>query len=708
MAYGDSPVAPIPDPLPQNQQTKILTADDKWSYDYARRVVRSDFAYAEAYRTHAHDWRYRNASELYLAWAGQRYWDGTRVPRSSLGIYVVFEQVESMLPKIVAAITDPEAYEFYAQRSDQADHALAWKRLVLGQLSEIGFREHIRRALKSSLVYGNGILETGFEDYYNETVQFSRSHTVGRMLTFPHPLLGNIPIPTDTQENYSRATHKDKKKRPYLRYTSLIDSYVDPNCEGTTLQDPTCGYYIKRVYMRAEQLKALKSNKDFDIPDDATLAQYSKAKTTANQDVTKLSAELFRYNMWNPAMDYSGDPSQKRIEVIEYTTKDRKVWLLNREHPAYNKPNRYGKINFWSFSYADVLDRWHSLAISDVAEGEQRLQQSIINARVDELALSIHRPMVKRRGVTIPAYQLKVRPGVVIETETPDGDIKQLEVQNITQQAFVEVAASESRVQGITGVTDVAATGAPSSGNSANRTATGVNTQSSATQDRMRYYIENAESTVIEPILNEWILLDKKFLDVKEAAHWLKTDPDFKNLDPLDVMNCVVYAECMGSTKIAARMGFLQILPNLAQTWLNPEMLQLLAQQQKKTIDAEEFMRMSMDAINYSPRNPLIVDLSPQQIQAMQQPPPAERLKGQIAMQQDQTNRDIHNKQNITKFLTQFLKEAFKAHGNMAQLDDDHAHFLIEQAMAAHQNQQQNQLTAAGQQQDSESDSEAA
>jgi hypothetical protein len=647
-------------------------------------VVRSDFAYAEYYRTHAHDWRYRNASELYLAWAAQRYWDGTRVPRSSLGIFVVFEQIESMLPKIVSALCDDDMYDFYPQRSDQQDHALAWRRLVTEQLGEVNYREQVRRCAKSSLVYGNGICETGFEDYYSETVEFDRSHRVTRLGAFQHPLLGVVPIPMETEERYARNIHREKKSRPYLRYTSIIDSYVDPNCESTCVQD--AGFFIKRVYMPAGKLKALRGTKGFDIPDDATLDQYSKSKTTANQDVTKLSTELFRYNMWNPAMDYSTDPAQKRIEVVEYTTNDRKVWMLNREHIAYNQRNRYGKINYWSMHYADVLDRWHALAISDVAEGEQRLQQSIINARIDELALSIHRPMVKRRGVTIPAYQLKVRPGVVIETEAPEGDIKQLEVQNITQQAFIEVEASERRTQRITGMSDLAAMGSPTSGgNSANRTAAGVNTQVGATQDRARYYIENAEANFMEPVLNEFVLLDKKFLDMQQAAAWIRLDPDFKKLDPLEVMNAVIKVECRGSVRLAARQTFLQMMPQLSQVWLNPELLQMLAQQQKKTVDVEEFMRSTMDALNYSPRNPMIIALTQEQIQAMGQPAPAEKLKAQVAMQQDQSNRDIHDKQNIVKLLSRVIQDMFKTHGNMAELDDKHLQFMIEQAMNAKQ-----------------------
>src|SRR5215469_4334158 len=100
MALSDSPMA-VPEPLPQAQQRQIKLPQDKWTDEYALSIVKSDWAYAESYRVNAHDWRYRNADELYLGWAAQRFWDGTRIPRSSLGQYVIFQQIMGMLPKIV-------------------------------------------------------------------------------------------------------------------------------------------------------------------------------------------------------------------------------------------------------------------------------------------------------------------------------------------------------------------------------------------------------------------------------------------------------------------------------------------------------------------------------------------------------------------------------------------------------------------------------
>src|SRR6266704_6409318 len=96
MAIPDSS-SPIPDPVSQSEQHQIKMPSDKWTDEYAYKIVKSDWAWAESYRTNAHDWRYRNADELYLAYVGQRYWDGTRVPRSSLGVPVAYSQIEALL-----------------------------------------------------------------------------------------------------------------------------------------------------------------------------------------------------------------------------------------------------------------------------------------------------------------------------------------------------------------------------------------------------------------------------------------------------------------------------------------------------------------------------------------------------------------------------------------------------------------------------------
>lgn len=685
MAISDI-ASPVADPLSSDEQRKILAPTDKWTNRYAWEIVKSDWAFAESYRTNAHDWRYRNADELYLGWVGQQYWEGTRVPRSSLPVYVVFGQVEAMLPKIVSSVTGTDAYHFTADQpgEDSALAVIAWRELVLAQLAEARWREQVRRAIKSLAIYGNGVLEAGVEEYEDENITFDRNIRTTKITLVPHPTMGQVPVPTASEEVFTRKVHKETKLRPYVRYVSVKDFYVNPNSESTCLQD--AGYVIKRVYMTASQIKELGRNKDFAIPDDTYLTNLSHSKSTANQDVTKLSAELYRYNMWNPAQDYTSDPAQKRIAMVEYTSKDRKVWWLQGgegdESIIYNKGNRYGQINYFSAQYADVLDRWHALSVSDVAEGDQRLQGAIINGRVDELALALHPPIKKKRGITVPWYQLKRAPGRVTEVEDPEKDLVESEIHNITQQAFVEVSASESRVQRTTGITDLAALGAPSSGgNSANRTATGINTQSGATQDRMRYLVENVEDNLIEPVVNFIIKCDRKFLDMKTASNWLALDPRFAQLDPAKVMNTRVTAECKASQKMAARAGFLQLFPMLAQTVLNPEFLQLMGQQEQMILNAASLEDMLMDAINYAPREPLFVKMSPQQIQAQSQPPPDVAAKLQMQDQQISADADTEKQRSVMQLMKAVLQEAFSMHGKLAELDDSHIQALMQMSL---------------------------
>jgi len=690
MVYSENLSPPIAEPLEGEDARKILTADDPWSNERAYKIVRSDWAYAESFRVNAHDWRYRNADELYLGWYPQKFWDGTRVPRSSLGQYVIFQQIQAMLAKIVPPVTSYDNMHFYAEQpgdDDTDDYVLAWGELVKNQLAETKFRAQVQRALQSLAQYGNGVLEVGFEEYEDEHVTFEMNMRPSGFQAIMHPVHGPMQVPTGMEQNFKRKIGKETKQRPYVRYVSIKDFYVDPNCESNVLQD--AGYVIKRVYMRAQQLKALRGQKCFEIPDDEYLIKVSSSKATSNQDVTKAGTELFRYTNWSPSLDYSSDTSQKRIAVIEYTTPARKIWWLQggdeKESVVYNQKNKYSEINYYSADYADVLDRWHGLAVSDVAEGEQRLQASIINARIDELALSIFKPMIKRRGVTVPQYQLKVRPGVVIETESPDQDIKAMEVDNITQQAYIEVDASSNRVQRTTGMSDLAAmgTGTPG-GNSANRTAAGVNTQSGATETRMFYLIGTIEDLLIEPILNAVLRFDRKFMDMKTASNWLKIDPRFSKLDPVKVMNCKVIGEMRGSIRMQARQGFLQVFPVLAQTYFNPEFISLLGQQQKKTVNVAELARRLDDAILYSGREPLLVDMTPDQIQSQQQPPPEAQLKQQAQQAQIQSNEKTVNSRLIADIFKTLLKSGMQAHAAHAGMDDNYIIEMAKLLVAAH------------------------
>lgn len=633
---------------------RIYSPSEAWPDSYALDRVVQDFNLAENYRSMNHDWRFRNADELYLAWMNQRYWEGTRIPRSSLGIYLVFEQVESMLPKVISALfsNGPEWFECDPMPTSTYEQARSAREVMLYHLSGAesrpasSVREVFRRVAKDAFIYCNGVAEIGWK---NETVKrrkLYRQFVPKKTRLDLSQLLGSgaaFDVPTGQFTSKIRDMEfSDTVDRPFIRHVPIKDFYIDPNCPSPVVQQGE--YCFVRRYMTLEAISALRGSYKFRIPDDEVLRSLTHQKPYAQADWTKSGIEMLRTGFWQPHDDQTSNPAGKRMEVLAYWTKNRLVWVADRKVVLLNVPNPYGFIPFYSISYCDVPDRFYGLSISDVTEGEQRLQQSIINGRMDELSLSIHAPMVKKRGSTIPAYQLRTRPGQIIEADDPANDIIWKPSPNVTQQAFIEVQASEQRAQKYTGITDLAMLGAPQSGgNSAARTATGVNTQVAASSSRVAYFVETFEDIFAEPLLRGILDLEKRFLDPEVPIEIL--GPDGQNFihDPLDLINADIKFSIRASSRMRSRTQLMQVFPLMAQTLMNPEFLSLLAQQQQMTISVEEIGQIIGDMTGYWPKRGLFVPMTQQQMAAMQQPPPD--VQGKIQQQKMRSDTQLQVQQ---------------------------------------------------------------
>jgi hypothetical protein len=653
--------------LTPDQEKEIHEPSQKWSDDFAGKVARQDFQTAEQYRQQNHDWRYRNADELYFGWQQQKYWEGTRYPRSSLAVFTCFQQIESILPSDVkAAFGDQDPIEVDPEPGTNPDEARAVRDLILWQIRQNAkepetAREVYRKARKSAYLYGNGVVETGWT---YSSVKKTRYRVRQVPVTFTSFGFGGaVSRPTGKMKRIVEPFEADDiTNGPFMRFRQIQDCYVDPNCPGPIIQMGK--YFAIRELMSIEDLLEMQANDDdFTIPDEEILIQMAKDKPSSMGDQTKTASESYRNVWYQPTQDSSSDPGSKRIEVIRYWTGDRYVWLGNRTKVFYNQPNKYGVIPCYSTGYVDVLGHWYCISIPDVVEGDQRLQASILNARVDELALAIHPDTIKRRGVNIPQWQVRRRPGLVLEAENPKEDVIRGQVQNVTAAAWQEVEASERRSQKTTGITDLAVLGSPSEGgNSANRTATGINTQRSASGQRIEYGVENCEDQFIEPLLRGIHSMNQTFLDPNSVIDILGDEGKFIQVDPLKVMNADVKFRLRGAARMGAKQALSSNLPMLLQTLSNPELMQQMAQQQGMTLNVQEIMNMVADVTGYKPRSALFVPMTDQQKQQMNQPPPADLLHKQ--MQDDRLSAQAENTQTkgMMDAIREIAVEAVKAH----------------------------------------------
>lgn len=647
----------------------VLTPEQEWSDAYAAKIALADFQKGENYRNMNHDWRFRNADELYAAWVGTKYWDGTRVPRSSLGIFVAYQQIESLLPGIISELlASYPPFDVDPEPNTSAVEAKQVLGLMLHQLEQMQAEELLRRVLKSAFIYGNGIMELSWENFERQRLEFlvQRTPVHGR---FNHPTLGEIKVPIGSKPRAVTKSVTEQVNRPMLAHVPIQDFYIDQNCETPLCQD--AGWAAVRKLVRIDDLLKYSKDKNFSIPSREELLELSKGKVSTQGDYSKSASELMRSGTYWPTQEGTADPAGNRVEVIRYTTPHRLVWLVGRKVAVLNKPNPYGFINFFNVCYTDFPNRFYGFGVTDISEGEQRLITSIINARVDELALAIHKPIIKRKGAIFSQSQLRIRPGVNWEVENPKEDIQTFEYGAINQNAYIEVDAAERRLQKYTGITDLAVLGAPSAGgNSANRTATGVGTQASASGKRQQYLVRVVESTLLEPLLGAIHRLNQKFLDPQQVLQILGPDGKLLQLDPMTIKNAECRFRFLASSRMQSRQNMLQAMGPIMQVFLNPAFMQTLAQVNQKKINAEFLGDKLLDALNIRGGD-VFQPLSPEDIQRMNQPNPQDLMKLQMQRERMASIHDDHQEGKSADILSDLLmhsaKEATSDEGETVQ-----------------------------------------
>lgn len=652
--------------LTTTEATTITPTNTQWTDNFAKKIALADFRKAETFRNQNHDRRFRESNRLITGWTEKKTWEGTRIPRSALPVYIALQEIQVLLPRVLSVIfDDPTPFEAYPEPGSTLEQAYAIRSLIGSQLRDIGkpgqnltARELCRRSYESALTYGAGPIEIGQWQQSIDRTVYDRV-AVADTVTVPHPMTAE-PIQVPNGQLHFEINQRQEKyqiNRPYAQNVQIEDFYIDQNCPSPNPQDAL--YTATRHMIPIREIKSYANMPGFKIPNDESLIELAHSKSATIGDTTKQMQESYRGNQYQPTQDQSADPELLRVEMIRYWRKDRYAWLLGREWLMCNESNPYGIIPHFNSFYTNYLGRFYGFSICDLVEGDHKLAQNIINNRVDELNLILHAPIVRKRGAFVGASGRRFHPGanweVLNDVET---DVKRMEMGPVNPSAFVEVQALEQRVQKLTGNTDAAAYGVASSGgDSSARTAHGIAAKQSAANSRVEYQVENFEDQFLEPILYVFLALNKRYLNPQQVVQIMGEDSKLIELDPLTVLNASVRFEVRASAKMRMRntmqSGGFQAL---AQTYLNPGFIQNM-HQIGQTLDTANIDRIACDTFNI-PQKSLMRPMNPQEQQQLQQMQMAEMMSKfqlQDARLQSQTqNQDAADETALLKTL--FMK----------------------------------------------------
>lgn len=596
--------APAPSTLLPDQ---VAWSDEQMADMAALQMVLGDVQKAEAFiqsKNMTIDWE--NFDNLYRGIVNKKTWPGTDNASASLSMPVILEAVEKVLPAIhLAFFSDKQPFILTPRGKTSQGAARANANLLKWATKMSGFKEEIRKTLKSCLLYGFCASRWGWCVDSKTEADYSFDET--------------------NKAKVSRTPKKQQTSYPTFENVELRNILFDPSLRE---QDCRKGrYVIAQCFTDAEGLDDLREDESYqNIPSRADLVKILAAAAEPTTDTLKGSKQIsWRDNQAAPQdSTQSVDPLKQPLELLEYVTDDRIITVLQRVIVIRNEANEFDSKTFLSCAFIDVPGAMYGFGIGKLLTGEQLLQTSVVNKWIDSLALALNPAFTEQKGLGAGAQQVKVGPGKIL---TSVGTLTQIKIDPMTTEALNAISSSELRA-----TRRVGANGGDNMPTQALRTAEGVNSFNQGIVDKLQYFIEIFSDMVFIPALESFLEMCKRNLQPEEINAIL-SDEDGKAYQGsiLDVYNGKVNIEVLSSTKLAARRAAANLVPMIIQLVQAQSVMDSLTAQGKK-FDFTEFLKETVDLAGWD-INSLVVEADQQDIaRHMAMQPGAQKAAGEMQL----------------------------------------------------------------------------
>jgi hypothetical protein len=441
--------------------------------------------------------------------------------------------------------------------------------------------------------------------------------------------------------------------QPFFEWRSLEKVLVDPH---TFVGDIRFADFVCDVrYMDWYQIQELKESvtvngevmDGWDFPADLLdlwlppMGEESAPKTRSDQ-------QTFMTGLVHHAQDIqisvSPDHLFKKLEVLEYWDKQRKILVLNRKKVIFSGENEFKEIPFLSANWWNRPKAFYGMGLGLIVGQNQRVDQGTINAVLKMLSLGVNPIYLRNRNANSPTQMLRSGLGRVL---TVDGELKNayqlLETPKVPGEVWSALSESTQATETSSGA-DAQLVQGSSQGprSSMGRTATGASTLAGASATRLDGPLDNFIEQVFKPFL---YILDKlvfEYMTDREIHDVLgKELGDAFEVDMQEFHDAVIEYEVLAGASLSAKRQMAQSLTLITQIFENPTIQNNLAEINGEYIDFKPILNMWMEASEWKNRQDIIKPLTPEMKQRMQE-------KSQAAQQQSQAN--VQAQSNQQKF----------------------------------------------------------
>jgi len=515
--------------------------------------VQQRFQQAEGARKPSEErWlRYYKAFRSYVAPRKAGQW------QSQAWMPISFYVIETILPRLAAqlpsAVVNPVG-PTDVNPAKTMEEVLHWAE----DKSEL-YIEQIK-AVKSSLLYGTGILKIGYGEKkgYNIVDEPIMQETTTDVATGED--VDGAPIMQTVQTGVEPVLDEDGQPKTETVRTEYF-TYQGPIAEAVDIEnffpDPIASdiadarYVIHRVYRDRRHLEKMFKAGTYKRPPEDKWESY----------VTEF-ASLKRQSEIGAVGDSLPDRERDLFPLLELWTDDFCVTVLGERGDgillrAQRNPYAHGEKPFVKIVDHIVPHEFWGIGELEPLEGIQDTLNAMWNARIDNVKLSLNKMFAVVMDYMVDPNDLVVRPGGVVRMREglPLQQVfSPIDLGDVTSEAYTEVQELEREAEKASGVSPYQ-TGQDSP--AYNRTATGVALISEQGNTRFSFKVSLAEHTGYKRLVRQYASILQQFIP-EDLVIRLKDTPDMVDA-PADPMT--------GMPMIDPMTGMPQKVPDPTGGW---------------------------------------------------------------------------------------------------------------------------------------------
>lgn len=605
---------------------------------------------------------WRDADLLYQSPRPMSVYENTYVLEPNVQRFTVAKVANAVVPQLYKGLfyADPPMLLRPRPGTEQAtvDEKTA---LFSYLLDECKFKTETKWGLEQMAVLGTGIFKWGIE--FCEVVTKKRTATVTKLSAGPAGAQDTVSIPRDEMPKVEETSRF--VPRPFFESRPLDKVLVDPKCSVGDIRH--ADFVIDVRYMDFYGLNKIRKAlaelpedhpdlKGWELPKtEAELMQWWMppvdslgAATLPTDQATYAKGQV--HHSENQDIQVSPDFLFKKMEVLEYWDRGRKIIVLDKKKVLFSGKNPFKCIPFLSSNWWNRSKAFYGMGIGLIVGQNQRVDQGTINAILKMLSFGVNPIYLRKRDSNSPTQMIRTGLGKILTVDTDvDKSYGLLETPKVPTEIWAALSESEKATESASGA-DQALVQGSSAGprNGMGRTAGGAAQLASASATRLDGPLDNFIEQVFKPflyILDDLIL---RYISDAEIVNILGEEMGTDYVVNLQAFHSArIQFEVLAGASLAAKRTMAQSMTLLTQILENPQITDSLADINEEYIDWKTILSMWIEASEWKDRNSIIKPMTDAMKQKRQAASQAAQAQSKAAVAQQTNDQKFKQKQAL-------------------------------------------------------------